>query len=115
MVVVIFKAKLRQTDSEYPQLAQRLRTLAMEEFGCLAFDTVTEGETELTLSYWPAENAIKSWKAQTEHLAAQRLGRNAWYESYTVQVAQIVREYRFDSLLNKQSETAGYTYSSNKH
>jgi len=97
MIVVIFKAKLRQPDAEYAQLAQRLRTLALEEFGCLAFDTLTEGETELTLSYWPDENAIAAWKAHAEHLAAQQFGRDAWYDSYTVQVAQIVREYRFDS------------------
>jgi hypothetical protein len=26
---------------------------------------------------------------------AQQLGRERWYESYTVQVAEVTREYRF--------------------
>ncbi len=95
MYIVIFKARLRQTDAGYKRLAQKLRTLALEEFGCLAFEAVTEDDAEIALSYWPDEAAIEAWKAQAEHVTAQRLGRETWYEAYTVQVAQIIREYHF--------------------
>jgi len=97
MFVVIFRAKVRSTgtDSEYTQVAARMRQLALEEFGCLDFTAVTEGSDEIALSYWPSEDHIRVWKSHSEHVLAQQLGRERWYESYTVQVAEITREYRF--------------------
>lgn len=95
MFVVIFRAKVRGTDSEYSQVAARMRELALGQFGCLEFTAVTEGSDEIALSYWPSEDHIRAWKAHTEHVLAQQLGRERWYESYSVQVAEIKRDYRF--------------------
>lgn len=75
MYVVIFKAKVRQFDDEYSQMAERMRELALTEFGCLEFNAVTEGDQEIALSYWPSEEHIKAWKQHPEHLAAQQLGK----------------------------------------
>lgn len=93
MFVVIFRAKIRLLDDEYSKTAARLRELALKEFGCIEFSALTEGSEEIALSYWPSEESIKLWKAHPEHLAAQKLGREKWYESYSVQVAEILREY----------------------
>lgn len=93
--IVIFRAKVRQIDNEYTQVAARMRELALGQFGCLEFTAVTEGQDEIALSYWPSEAHIRAWKAHSEHVLAQQLGRNNWYESYTVQVAEITREYSF--------------------
>ena len=97
MYVVIFRANVRQFDVEYAQIAQRMRDLAIGQFGCLEFFSVTEGTQEVALSYWNDEASIKAWKAHSEHIVAQQLGRERWYESYAVQVAQITREYRVDT------------------
>lgn len=93
MYVVIFRATIRSLDAEYSALAARMRELALREFGCIEFQAVTEGRNEVALSYWPSEEAIRRWKAHPEHLLAQQHGRERWYESYSVQVAQISREY----------------------
>lgn len=93
MFVVIFRAKIRELDSDYAAVAARMRQLAMQEFGCIEFHAVTEGQDEVALSYWPSEAAIRAWKAHPEHVLAQQAGRARWYESYTVQVASITREY----------------------
>jgi heme-degrading monooxygenase HmoA len=68
---------------------------ALGQFGCLEFTAVTEGQDEIALSYWPSEEHIRTWKSHSEHVLAQQLGRERWYESYVVQVAEITREYRF--------------------
>jgi heme-degrading monooxygenase HmoA len=91
--VVIFRARIRRLDAEYAAMAARMRELALEQFGCLEFHAVTEGEYEVALSYWPDEASIRAWKAHPEHLLAQRAGRERWYESYSVQVARIGRHY----------------------
>jgi len=95
MFVVIFRAKVRQTDNEYAVLAARMRELALGQFGCLEFTAAREGDDEIALSYWPSEGHIRAWKAHAEHVLAQQLGRQRWYDSYTVQVAEITRKYRF--------------------
>lgn len=91
--VVIFRARARELDAEYGRVAEQLRDLALSQFGCLEFVAATEGDQEIALSYWRDEADIRRWKAQADHLVAQRLGRERWYSAYTVQVATIVREY----------------------
>lgn len=97
MYVVIFRATVRELDAEYATTAQRMRELALNEFGCLEFHAVTEGQHEVALSYWPDEASIRAWKNHPEHVLAQQTGQNRWYETYNVQVAEIKRHY---SMLN---------------
>jgi heme-degrading monooxygenase HmoA len=92
--VVIFRARVRSLDAEYVAVAARMRELALGEFGCIEFHAVMEGSDEVALSYWPSEASIRAWKAHPEHLLAQQAGRERWYESYSVQVARMTREYR---------------------
>jgi len=80
-------------DDEYSFVARQLRTLALDEFGCLEFTSVCEDGGEIALSYWPDQAAILRWKQQVDHLMAQQLGRERWYESYSVEIAQIMRAY----------------------
>jgi heme-degrading monooxygenase HmoA len=94
MYVVIFRAKLREIDAEYLQLALRLRDLALTRFGCIEFQSMTAGDDELALSWWPDLPSIQRWKAHAEHLTAQQLGRQHWYASYQVQIAEVRREYQ---------------------
>lgn len=93
MFVVIFRARVRRLDEEYSRVAARMRELATTRFGCLEFHSVTEGQDEVALSYWPDEKSIRAWRDHPEHVLAQQAGRDRWYESYSVQVAQITREY----------------------
>jgi len=92
--VVIFRAQVRRFDDEYSRTAARMRDLAIREFGCLEFHSVTEGDQEVALSYWPDEQSIRAWRNHPEHLLAQQAGRDRWYERYSVQVAEVTREYR---------------------
>ena len=97
MYVVIFRAQIRKLDSQYTKTAARMRELALTEFGCVEFQAVTEGDQEIALSYWPDEASIRAWKMHPEHLQAQKMGAELWYESHSVQVAEINREYRSEN------------------
>jgi heme-degrading monooxygenase HmoA len=94
MFVVIFRAKARTLDAEYAATAAHLRELALKEFGCLDFCAVTEGDQEIALSYWPDEASIRAWKQHADHLMAQKFGRERWYASYSVEVAEVKRAYQ---------------------
>jgi heme-degrading monooxygenase HmoA len=93
MYAVIFTAKIKQLDDEYSRMAQQLRDLAMAEYGCIEFTSVTQGSEEITISYWENEDQIRHWKKDTQHRIAQERGRSTWYESYRVEVVKLVRRY----------------------
>lgn len=97
MIVVIFRAKVRHLDADYAAMAARMRELALTQFGCLEFQAVSEGADEIALSYWPDEASVVAWKNHADHMLAQQMGRQRWYQSYVVQVAHIGREYRLEA------------------
>lgn len=94
MHVVIFRATIRNLDAQYSASAARMRELAFKQFGCMEFHSFTQGATEISISYWPSEEHIREWKAHPEHMYAQQLGKAQWYLDYSVEVAEVVREYR---------------------
>lgn len=93
MYAVIFKAKTKELDDDYFKMAKHMRELAMGEYGCLEFTAVSEGSEEIAISYWDSLEQIERWKENSEHLVAQRLGREKWYEEYSVEIVEIIRAY----------------------
>ena len=93
MYAVIFEATIKQLDDDYVATAARLRELAQEKYGCVEFCSLTEGEREVAISYWQSQEQIQAWKQDPEHLRAQVLGKEKWYESYRVKVVEVIRTY----------------------
>lgn len=99
MYAVIFKAEMKatlldkQSDeyAQYADLAARLRERAQKEYGCLEFTSCTEGNKEIAISYWPDVESIKAWKNDVEHLKAQQLGKENWYQAYKVEITKVIR------------------------
>lgn len=95
MYAVIFRAEVAIMDDTYLEMARRMRELAIEEYGCLEFTSVTEGSQEIAISYWPSKEHIRAWRNNSEHILAQQMGQSRWYRQYQVQVMKLEREYRF--------------------
>lgn len=86
----------QQTDG-YGDLAMRMVELASSQPGFLGIETAQNADgSSITVSYWADEDSIRGWKKQLEHQAAQRVGRETFYQSYTVRVARVDRDYTFD-------------------
>lgn len=93
MYAVIFRAKVATLDERYAEAAKQLRELALQEYGCLEFVSLLEGDQEIAISYWENQEQIRKWKNDPRHVIAQESGKTLWYESYHVQVTEIVRAY----------------------
>ena len=93
MYAVIFKAKTKKLDDDYFKMAKRIRELAITEYGCIDFTGVTEGSNEIAISYWESMEQIKKWKENAEHLVAQKLGKEKWYETYNVEIVEVISKY----------------------
>ncbi len=95
MYAVIFKAKINKIDEEYSILANRMRELAIKEYGCIEFTSCMEGNNEIAVSYWPSKAAIRAWKNNSEHQQAQAFGKSKWYKSYQVWVVEVINQYKY--------------------
>jgi heme-degrading monooxygenase HmoA len=89
---VIFSS-IRREDG-YTQMAERMVELASQQPGFLGAESVrgTDG-FGITVSYWASAEAMAAWKANVEHLAAQEMGKQKWYEHYELRVAKVERAY----------------------
>jgi len=91
---VIFTSQKSEDDGGYSQMAQRMVELADLAEGFLGMETA-RNETGITVSYWRDLESIKKWKENTEHLLAQKLGREKWYTNYKTRICKVERDYEF--------------------
>ncbi|MCA9006747.1 MAG: antibiotic biosynthesis monooxygenase [Planctomycetaceae bacterium] len=94
---VIFTSTLTDQHQGYDAMADRMLELAAQQPGYLGVESVRSPDgTGITISYWENLNAIKAWKQNPEHLTAQELGKNQWYQNYSVEIARIESGYQFE-------------------
>ncbi|HLU61669.1 MAG TPA: antibiotic biosynthesis monooxygenase [Gammaproteobacteria bacterium] len=93
MYAVIFRAEPDLLDDDYYDTVKLLRDLAFNEYRCREFVAVTEGGTEIAVSYWDSEEDIRAWREASEHRVAQRQGLMKWYKSFRVDVVEVKRSY----------------------
>ena len=55
----------------------------------------TTSRDGVTVSYFSSLEAVSQWKNLEEHKIAQKLGRDTFYEAYSVQVCEVLRDYGF--------------------
>ncbi|MDO1501988.1 antibiotic biosynthesis monooxygenase [Winogradskyella maritima] len=92
---VIFTSTQTETIEGYAEMAQHMETLAKKQEGFLGIDSA-RNDVGITVSYWKTLDAIKAWKANSEHLLAQQKGREHWYNWYNVRICKVEREYEFE-------------------
>ena len=98
-VAVIFTSvRSTQDDEGYAATAAAMEALASRQPGFLGVESARTPETRvgITVSYWRTADDARAWKAVAEHAAAQRMGRERWYEAYRTRVATVEREYAVD-------------------
>jgi heme-degrading monooxygenase HmoA len=89
---VIFTSLRTPGEHGYGAMAARMEELAEKQPGYLGIESAREG-LGITVSYWSDLDSIRNWKANLEHLEAQRLGREQWYTSFKVRIARVDRDY----------------------
>ena len=92
---VIFTSTRTPGDDGYGAMAGRMMKMAAEQPGYLGVESVRE-DLGITVSYWRSLEDIANWKRVTEHLEAQRTGREKWYASFKTRIAKVERDYGFE-------------------
>lgn len=89
---VIFTSLRTDGDAGYGAMAERMVELAAQQPGYLGVESARE-TVGITVSYWADLESIRAWKANAEHLDAQRLGHQKWYAAFKVRIAKVERDY----------------------
>lgn len=92
---VIFTSTRTAGDNGYGDMADFMEQLAKKQSGYIGIESAKQ-EIGITVSYWESLNAIHNWKQQADHLLAQKKGISDWYDSYTVRICLVEREYSFN-------------------
>jgi heme-degrading monooxygenase HmoA len=92
---VIFASQRAGGDAAaYVAMADRMVELAAQQPGYLGVESIRDADGfGVTISYWESEQAIRNWRANTEHLQAQRRGKSDWYARFDLRVCRIERAY----------------------
>ena len=92
---VIFSSQRNTQDAAgYEAMAERMVELAANRPGFLGVESARDGDGfGITVSYWRSEADIVAWKANAEHLDAQKRGHRDWYAGFELRVARVERAY----------------------
>ena len=97
MIAVIFEVEPApgQRDT-YLNLAARLKPLLEQVDGFISverFQSITNPDKMLSLSFFRDEEAVKAWRNLEQHRGAQRVGRDRAFADYRLRIAHVVRDY----------------------
>lgn len=88
--VVFSSVRTPIEDAAYRKMSDRMVELARQQPGFLGVESARGADgLGITVSYWSDMESIANWKANTEHLVAQRLGKERWYQSYQLWVCRV--------------------------
>lgn len=94
---VIFTSIRTDGDNGYAEMAQKMDELARVQPGYLGIESARE-HLGITVSYWKDLESIKHWHENAEHQLAQIEGYQTWYQSFTVRIGKVEKEYGFERL-----------------
>ncbi|MHA7772049.1 antibiotic biosynthesis monooxygenase family protein [Roseibium sp. M-1] len=97
MIAVIFEV-IPHADKKqaYLDMAAEMRPLVEKIDGFLSverFQSLTNPEKLLSLSFFRDEAALDEWRRLTQHRKAQKAGRNSYFKDYRLRIAGVMRDY----------------------
>lgn len=97
MIAVIFEViPEKGKRGEYLDTAAELKLQLGNIKGFISierFQSLTNSEKILSLSFWEDETSVANWRNLEEHREAQKKGRNSIFEDYRLRIAEVVRDY----------------------
>ena len=106
MIVTVFRSRLRPGfQDEYVALVERMNAVARTIPGYISHKGFWADDGErVTIVEFEHEEGQRAWHTNAEHMAAQKLGRDKYYEMYDIKVAKVTYDHHFE---RKKEAVAG--------
>jgi heme-degrading monooxygenase HmoA len=97
VVISVFRSRLRSDNAdEFYDLAGRMRELAESMPGFISYKVyISEDGERCSIIEFESHEQLLAWRNLPEHRKAQQIGRERFYEEYTLHVADPVRQSHF--------------------
>ena len=97
MVISIFRSRLRpEIAVEFGELAARMLELAEAMPGFVSYKVFASEDGErCSIVEFESPEHLRAWREHPQHREAQRIGRERYYEEYTLHVSEPTRESHF--------------------
>jgi heme-degrading monooxygenase HmoA len=97
MIAVIFEVTPHPDKrTEYLDMAAKMRPLVDQIDGFISverFQSLTNPEKLLSISFFRDEAALDEWRKLTAHRGAQKAGRETIFQDYHLRIAHVMRDY----------------------
>ncbi len=107
MIAVIFEVEPHaEHKQQYLDIAASLRPQLEQIDGFISierFQSLTDKNKILSLSFFRDEQAIKDWRTRQSHREAQSKGRENIFKDYRIRIASVMRDYS----LHERDEAPG--------
>ncbi len=99
MIVVVYRSRLTaEAGDDYSEMAAEMLATAKEMPGFVEFKSFKADDGErVSLVYWQDHETMAAWRNHPRHRVAQHNGRSKWYATFSLEVAEIVRETKFNA------------------
>ena len=92
--MIFIAQRTAEDDKGYAAAAMLMDALATQQKGYLGMDSVRGADgLGITVSYWASDADAKAWRDNPDHAAIRDAGRDRWYSSYSLHVAEVTRSY----------------------
>ena len=97
MIAIIFELiPAKGHKAHYLDIAAEMRPLVEQIDGFLGverFQSLTNPDKLLSISFWRDEDAVAEWRRLAAHRKAQSNGRAGIFSDYRLRVAHVLRDY----------------------
>ena len=109
MIAVIFEVcPHAESKQQYLDIAAVLGPMLQTIDGFVSierFQSLTQPEKILSLSFWRDEAAVMQWRTTEEHRIAQSKGRETIFKDYRLRIATVIRDYGLTDRVQAPSDS----------
>jgi len=95
---VIFSSEKSGDLEGYAEMDELTMKLASEQKGYLGFESLSNANKTIFISYWENMNAIQAWRVNVTHQMAKSKAR-LWYKRYLSQICLVNQSHYFEQTL----------------
>ena len=97
MLVILFRSRLTEEAGEdYQAMAAEMLAYAKTQPGYVDFKQYEAEDGErLSVVKWKDRETLEAWKENTRHREAKKGGRERWYASYDIEIAEVIDRNAF--------------------
>ena len=107
MIVILFRSRLTkkaEAGEDYQDKAAEMLAYAKTQPGFVDFKQYKAEDGErLSVVKWQDRETLDAWRRNARHGEAKKSGRERWYASYDIEIAEIIDRNVFDRNTSKSS------------